>query len=78
MKLSVCHELVCRRVCAGPGPHARVVRLPVLIALCVRILSCMSVASLIYVVHKARNDHGATSPFVVAIKVMYYAITSVK
>ena len=51
-----------------PGSNARVVRLPVLIALCVRILSCMSVVSLIYVVLKARNYHGATSPFLCGCK----------
>ena len=48
-----------RRVRA-PGSNTRVVRLPVFIALCVRILPCMSVG-IIYVVHKARNYHGATS-----------------
>ena len=42
--------------------------LPVPIALCVRILTCMSVGSLIHVVHKPRNDHGATSSFVCGYK----------
>ena len=32
--------------------------------LCVRILTCRSVGSLVQAVHKFRNDHGANSSFV--------------
>ena len=46
------------------GAHTKVVMLPVHIALCGRILTCRRVGSLINVVPKPINDHGATCSFV--------------
>ena len=64
MKPSVCHNLVGRRVHPDPGAHTKVAMLPVPMALCVRIWTCTGVDSLIHVMHKPINDHGATCSFV--------------